>query len=125
MSLTCPDISEFSTSGIVLMICVFLGTHLLLLGFYSVKFHATLKNGSFTCFYNLHLHSCLYPQPWSSVSAHPLSPLAPPLLSFFPVLAPPLLITHLLSLNWACELFFYIIGLFKESALGIFVPLIF
>lgn len=55
MSLPCPDISEFSTSGIVLMICVFLGTHLLLLGFYSVKFHATLKNGSFTCFYNLHL----------------------------------------------------------------------
>lgn len=35
------------------------------------------------------------------------------------------LITHFLSLNWACELFFYIIGLFKESALGIFVPLTF
>ena len=57
----------------------------------------------------------------SLLDLHILSPLAPPLLSPFPSISLPFLspVTHILrlTLNWACEVCFYIIGLFKELAL--------
>ena len=72
------------------------------------------------CFYNLYLLLCVFSQS-GLLDLHILSPLAPPLLLPFPSISPPFLspVTHLLcvTLNWACEVSFYIVGLFKELAL--------